>query len=255
MRVSYAQHITSWCSCCIYGNGRRLPEDRYHLYQRIVDNVLYSRYPGDARQREPVKARLEAIAHGMHTGEGLDERRRTPGAEASDAEIERLLGAFAHDNPTYEQGRVTPAVQREELLARSGLLLPRAQGRAAFYHLSIQEHLAAERIARTCEDRAAWEQVFRERGPVAEWRPTLLFLFAAGVFQYRNAQWGMDLLSALANDLERTGVKANPAPAVLVAEAIELCLAKGYAIPEDLRNGFRRTCLEAVDDEIEVQAR
>ncbi|WP_295383888.1 hypothetical protein [uncultured Thiodictyon sp.] len=57
--------------CVIYGNGRRLPEDRYHLYQRILDNVLYNRYLGDARSREPLKARLEAIAYGMHTGEGL----------------------------------------------------------------------------------------------------------------------------------------------------------------------------------------
>jgi hypothetical protein len=241
--------------CVIYGNGRRLPEDRYHLYQRIVDNVLYNRYPGAARQREPVKARLEAIAHGMHTGEGLEEERHTPNAEASGAELERLLRAFARLNPAYEQGRVEPAVQREELLTRSGLLLPRPDGRAAFYHLSFQEYLAAERIARGAEDRAALERVFRQRGPVPEWRPTLLFLFAAGVFQYRNAQWGLDLLAHLAADLDRAGVKDNPATAVLVAEALELCLAKGYAIPEGLADGFRRTCLDGIFDEIAIPAR
>jgi len=241
--------------CVIYGNGRRLPEDRYHLYQRILDNVLYNRYPGDARSREPLKARLEAIAHGMHTGEGLDEDRRTPSAEASDAELERLLRAFARLNPAYESGRVEPAVQREELLTRSGLLLPRPNGRAAFYHLSFQEFLAAERIARTSEDRAALDQVFRDRGPVPEWRPTLLFLFAAGVFNYRNAQWGLDLLTRLAADLDRAAVKANPAPAVLVAEALELCLAKGYGVPEDLIGALRRTCLAAIDDEIAIPAR
>ena len=241
--------------CVIYGNGRRLPEDRYHLYQRLCENVLFNRYPGDARQREPVKARLEAIAYGIHTGEGLDEDRRTPNPEANDAELERLLRTFAALNPAYELGRVEPAVQREELLTRSGLLLPAPNGRAAFYHLSFQEFFAAERIAHTSDDRAALEQVFRERGPVPEWRPTLLFLFAAGVFQYRNAQWGLDLLTCLAEDLEHSRVKANPAPAVLVAEALELCLAKRYAVPEGLAQRFRQTCLDAIADAIEVKAR
>jgi predicted MPP superfamily phosphohydrolase len=241
--------------CVIYGNGRRLPEDRYHLYQRILDNVLYNRYPGDARSREPLKARLEAIAHGMHTGAGLDEDRRTPSAEASDAELERLLRAFARLNPAYESGRVEPAVQREELLTRSGLLLPRPGRRAAFYHLSFQEFLAAERIARTSEDRAALDLVFRDRGPVPEWRPTLLFLFAAGVFNYRSAQWGLDLLTQLSADLGRAGVKANPAPAVLVAVCLDLCLAKGYAVPDGLAGAFRQTCLDAIADEIAIPAR
>jgi len=241
--------------CVIYGNGRRLPEDRYHLYQKIVDNVLYNRYPGDARQREPVKARLEAIAHGMHTGEGLDEDRQTPSAETGDLELERLLRCFAQLNPAYEQGRVEPAVQREELLTRSGLLLPRPNGRAAFYHLSFQEFLAAERISCTSADRAALELVFRHRWTVPEWRPTLLFLFAARVFGLRNAQWGLDLLTRLAAGLDRVQTKDNPAPAVFVAEALELCLAKEYAIPPGLADGFRRTCLDAIADAVEVKAR
>ena len=55
--------------CVLYDNGGRLPEDRYELYKSIVNGVLHSRYPGDAREREPVLRRLEAIALGMHTGE------------------------------------------------------------------------------------------------------------------------------------------------------------------------------------------
>ena len=241
--------------CVIYGTGKRLPEDRYHLYQRIVDNVLYHRYPGDHRAREPVKARLEAIALGMHTGTGFDRERRTPEAEASAAELERLLRRFADLNPAYESGRVTPALWREDLLTRSGLLLPRPDGRAAFHHLSFQEFLAAERIARTSDDRAALERVFRERAPVPEWRATLLFLFAAQVFNYRDAQWGLDLLCTLAADLDRAAVRGNAAPAVLVAEALELCIAKGYAVPEGLSAGFRQTCLDAIADEIAIPDR
>jgi hypothetical protein len=99
--------------CVIYGNGRRLPEDRYHLYQKIVDNVLYNRYPGDARQREPVKARLEAIAHGMHTGEGLDEDRPTPSAETGDLELGGCCGASPSSiPPTSKVGSNPPSSAR-----------------------------------------------------------------------------------------------------------------------------------------------
>jgi formylglycine-generating enzyme required for sulfatase activity len=240
--------------CVVYGTGRRLPEDRYHLYQRVVDNVLYHRYPGDAREREPVKARLEAIALGMHIGED-GAPRTTPAAEIGYAETERHLATFAELNPAYQGGRVEPAIQREELLTRSGLLLPRPDDGAAFFHLSLQEFLAAERIARTSHEGRALEQVFRERGRVPEWRPTLLFLFAAEIFNYRDAQWGLDLLERLTTDQERAAVMANSAPAVLLAEALELCLAKGYRIPDGLADGFRRLCLDAIEDEVELQDR
>ncbi|MCW5700594.1 MAG: hypothetical protein KIT00_12210, partial [Rhodospirillales bacterium] len=97
--------------CVIYGNGGQLPEDHYHLYQRIVDNVLHHRYSGDAREREPIKARLEAIALGMHTGGEGGAMRDAPAAEVSQSEIDRLLQVFAVLNPHYESGRIEPQGQ------------------------------------------------------------------------------------------------------------------------------------------------
>ena len=144
--------------CVLYDKGGRLPEDRYELYKGIVDGVLHSRYPGDAREREPVLRRLEAIAHGMHTGEPGAAQRQTPAAEISWVETERLLRTSRRSNPAIEQGEVDAAVQREELLTRSGLLVPRPNERAGFYHLSFQEFLAAQRIARGAT--TSVEQVF-----------------------------------------------------------------------------------------------
>jgi formylglycine-generating enzyme required for sulfatase activity len=99
------------------------------------------------------------------------------------------------------------------------------------------------------------EQVFGQRRAVPEWHPTLLFLFAAQVFNYRDAQWGLDLLARLIKDQERAAVRANPAPAVFLAEALDLCLAKKYSVSETLKKDFRRVALAAIDDAIELQTR
>jgi 3',5'-cyclic AMP phosphodiesterase CpdA len=238
--------------CVLYDNGGRLPEDRYELYKSIVDGVLHNRYPGEAREREPVQRRLEAIAYGMHTGEPGGAPRKTPAAEISWVETERLLADFAEQNPSLGRGEVDAAIQRDELLTRSGLLVPRPNERAAFYHLSFQEFLAAQRLARRGDTEV--EQVIRERGTVPEWRPTLLFLFAALVFN-KDPEWGLDLLARLLTSQDRAAVNANPATSVFVAEALELCLAKRYRIPDGLAESFRQLALHAIEDEIELQDR
>jgi hypothetical protein len=167
--------------CVLWDSGGRLPEDRYELYRRIVDNVLFHRFRDAVR--EPARARLEVIAHGMHVGD-RELPRETPAAEISCLEIDHILRAFAEDDQYKERGAVGPVARREELLTRSGLLLPRPGDRAAFYHLSVQEFLAASRILRTEDDLLP---VFRARSAVAEWRPTLIFLFAARSAQRRRA--------------------------------------------------------------------
>ena len=238
--------------CVLYDQGGRLPEDRYELYKSIVDSVLHSRYSGDAREREPVLRRLEAIAYGMHAGEPGEVPRQNPAVEISWVETERLLVHFAERNPAYGRGEVDAAVQREELLTHSGLLLPGPNDRAAFYHLSFQEFLAAQRIARGSEKRV--REVIDDRVAVPEWRPALLFLFAAQIFN-KDPEWGFDLLQQLLESQDRAAVKAYPSTAVFVAEALELCLAKGYRAPEALAETFRRLSLSAIEDEIEVRAR
>lgn len=233
--------------CVLYEGGGRLPEDRHELYKRIINTVLRNRYPGDISQREPIKARLEAIAYGMHTGEA-DSPRLSPAAEISYLEVERLLREFADEDSSYEYARVAPAARREELLTRSGLLLPLPNERVSFYHLSIQEFLAAERLLRTTDD---LEPVFRERSAVAAWHLTLMFLFA-GKIASKTPQWGSNLLGRLMTEQDRRAVKANPAPAVFIIEAVDHFIAKKYPIPLALKEDF----LETIEDEkIELQTR
>jgi predicted NACHT family NTPase len=210
--------------CILHDSGGRLPEDRYRLYARIVDNVLFHRFPGGTRQTEPVKARLEAIALRMHEGEE-SEPRASPAAEVSELEVERALRDIAAEGWSEEDRRVEPAIRRDELLVKSGLLLPRPDRQVAFYHLSFQEYLAAERILRLGDD---LEAVFRERSAAPEWRPTLLFLFA-GKAETTRPDWGSRLLGRLIESEPRTAARANPAPALFIAEALDLILAKNRA--------------------------
>jgi hypothetical protein len=226
--------------CVLWDSGGRLPEDRYELYRRIVGNVLFHRFRDEVRQREPARARLEVIAYGMHVGD-RESPRANPVAEISYLEIDRILRGFAKDDPYDERGAIGPVARREELLTRSGLLLPRPSDRAAFYHLSVQEFLAAERILRTEDDLFP---VFRTRSAVTEWRPTLMFLFA-GKIGAKTPRWGADLLARLIAELDRAAVRTDPAPVLLIAEALDLCLAKNYAVPEELKEAFRGVALDA----------
>ena len=53
-------------ACVIYGQGKRLPQDKHELYNRIIDNVLYNRYPHHTRIIALERGRLSVIAHGSH---------------------------------------------------------------------------------------------------------------------------------------------------------------------------------------------
>jgi hypothetical protein len=85
--------------CVRYGEGRRLPQDRHDLYDKIVNNVLFHRYRGEDHERSAVRGRLAAVALGMHTGSGIQVRRSTPEAAVSLDEVERILGDYAELNP------------------------------------------------------------------------------------------------------------------------------------------------------------
>ena len=94
--------------CVLYDNGGRLPEDRYELYKSIVDSVLHNRYPGDAREREPVLRRLEAIAYGMHTGEPGERRARPRPPRSAGWRPNDCSPDFAESEPGLGKARSKP---------------------------------------------------------------------------------------------------------------------------------------------------
>src|SRR5262249_11244930 len=146
-------------------------------YARIVDNVLHNRYEADPRQIDPVRNRLCVIAHGMHTGVGLGEAWSTPRAEVTYEQIDRMIQAYRDQNPWTESSFRAAVDARDDLLSSSGLLLPRWDRRAGFYHLSFQDFLAAQRLVDVERDRLA--DAVRKRAAVAEWRPALSFAFGS----------------------------------------------------------------------------
>ena len=51
----------------VFDEGKRLPQDKHELYERVVGTVLFSRYQ-DPADIDRVKRELGVIAYGMHTG-------------------------------------------------------------------------------------------------------------------------------------------------------------------------------------------
>ncbi|MBX3746549.1 MAG: SUMF1/EgtB/PvdO family nonheme iron enzyme [Verrucomicrobiae bacterium] len=222
----------------VYGEGKRLPQDRHDLYDRIADTVLHNRF---APEEVPLmRHRLAAIAHGMHTGQGLDETRETPEARATAREIDRLLQADQqadYREPGFR--RVNEA--RDRLLSESGLLLPVESDGAEFHHFSFQEFFAAERIADVDEARLA--AVFRERGERPEWRNTLSFLFGNQLAGNRRPRRAVDLLREILKAISGTpGLSMT----TLVADCVEILRGRQVELTDGMLDGVRTLCLEGM---------
>jgi hypothetical protein len=232
-------------TCVLHHEGKRLPQDRYELYDRIVDSVLYNRYLAGG---ENARERLRVIAYGMHTGAWLGEERSTPRAEADLDEIDRIIEAYREQSLLTEQGFTSAVAVRDDLLSQSGLLLPRPDRRAAFLHLSIQEFLAAERF-RSASDAAGLRRVFVERAARPEWHNTLVFLFGA-LFKLSPEQGG-----ALLRDLIAACDDDTLGLAVVAGQCLEIPLRRGLRLPQEQEDTFRSLCLRAIDREVAIPER
>ena len=225
--------------CVKYDEGRRLPQDFYALYDAVVRQVLYKRFATE-NERDQARNRLAAIALGMHRGEAQTPRE-TPAAEVTVEEVDRLLADLAQQDWASEASAGEACAKRELLLSDSGLLLPRDNRRAAFYHLSFQEFLAAERLQKL---REAPEAILASHAGTPAWRRTLRFLFCA-VAERESPERAITAWRSLLPFFEPAALDANPAPALVLADGLEVAHAKGWRI-DDFKPPLRAACDHAL---------
>lgn len=225
--------------CVKYDEGRRLPQDFYALYDAVVRQVLYKRFNTE-NERDQARNRLSAIALGMHRGEaGVP--RTTPEAEVTVEEVDRLLADLAQHDWASESGAEEASAKRELLLSDSGLLLPRDNRRAAFYHLSFQEFLAAERLRKLPDTP---ESILATYAGSPAWRRTLRFLFCA-IAERASPEQAIRAWRSLLPFFESAALDANSAQALVLADGLEVAHAKGWRIDE-FKGSLRVACDHAL---------
>jgi hypothetical protein len=227
--------------CIKYDEGQRLPEDVYKLYEAVTAQVLYKRHPSE-RQHDRPRVRLAAVALGMHRGPA-DRPRHTPDAEASHEELDDILRELTRSDRLTEDGAVDVAEAREDLLSHSGLLLPRPNRRAAFYHLSFQEFLAASRLKYIREDPA---QTLARHANVKGWHRTLVFLCFAPSPMNRPRRPSMPS-RRWKPTWTPTAWRPNRLPALLLCDCLEVAHARGWNLRERYFEKLRRACGHALE--------
>jgi hypothetical protein len=233
-------------TCVMHHQGRRLPRDRHELYDKIVEYVLYNRYANETEKIPAVRYRLKFLAEGMHTGEGLGDQRTAPQAQISETEVDTLLAACRKEVPFNDTAAQEVAKIREDLLTKSGLFLPQGEQQAGFYHLTIQDFFAAERLFEQHEQDL--RGLFLQRGEVPAWRSTLHFLSGALARKPQRmnaflAQWS----AALPN--EGWGL------ALVVWDALQIAQSQNLAVDQKLKTRFVSVVLDAIEREAPLAQR
>jgi formylglycine-generating enzyme required for sulfatase activity len=224
--------------CAIYRDGQKLPEDRHELYERIVDGMLTKRY-SDPAERAAVRAALCAVAHAMHVGvHGRDRVEPLRLASYGEAEIALRKNKQGRQSATA----VDASQMLIDLLARSGLLVARANRTVDFNHSSIQEFLAAQRLFDSKYANLA--PVFASHARAPGWRNTLWFLFARYAATFALSSEPLDLLRSLIESLDDSALM----PQLVVAECAEMLLAKGYVLQQAPARQLRERLLRSMNN-------
>jgi hypothetical protein len=226
-------------TCIVYGNGKRLPQDKHDLYDQLGDTVLHHRFDTKS-DRARVRERLAVVAHGMHTGEGIGEERPTPRPVVTHAEIDAMLRAYQERSDWTEKTQRSVFEDREELISRGGLFIPHGERDAAFSHLSFQEFFAAQRMVDVEADRLP--AALAERSRVAEWRNTVSFLFGKLLADSTSPARPVQLL---ANFLD--AIPPDQSPSQLVAvDCVGILRGKGYGLPKAAERRLQDLCLASM---------
>ena len=238
LRPLAANPLMLTAMCAIYSDGAKLPQDRHQLYDRIVDSVLTKRYD-DPKRRARARFELCAIAHAMHTGEGLGVQHSEPLAQATLDEAELALRKD-EAAASHKESVLKPREALDDLLTRSGLLTSRGDRTLAFYHLSIQEFMAAERVFELrIED---LKSVIIERSRIAAWRNTVSFLFGRYMAAFTAPTRPLALTETLIDELPGHDFLQE----IVIGDCAEMLLAKGYALDHAAAGRLRQRLLSSM---------
>jgi len=224
--------------CVMWDQGQKLPQDFYRLYDAVTGQVLYKRYSTE-NERDRARFRLEAVALGMHCG--LAAERITPDPEVDIEEIDRHLAAYSQSDVVTESGAADATGRREDLLSNSGLLLPQKRGRAAFYHQSFQEFLAAVRLRRIG---VKPKDLLPHHAATPAWRRTLRFLFCA-IADKDSPEAAIAGFESLRDHLEPARLQRDVNPALLFADCLEVAHGRRWNL-ERFAEPLRRACDHAL---------
>lgn len=241
--------------CVKFHEGKTLPKNVYDLYDAVIDVVVYGRFR-ERHAEKRIRKRLSAIALGMHTGEAVRSPRATPAARVTHEEVCAILQRQAAEEPRAEAEENTASAEDkfDELLTASGLLIPAGDKQAQFYHLSLQEFLAAERLRFHSVNRAdIVRQTLQQRAGIPQWRRTLGYLFAADL-RVREEHALNDYIAELRPHLDASRLRPNPEPALVLADAIEIAHANGLRV-SDLEQDFFAACEAALATSFDPKAR
>jgi formylglycine-generating enzyme required for sulfatase activity len=185
----------------------------------------------------------------MHTGYGLDEQRDVPEAVVTHDEIARLIQRYRDDSPGTERAFQGAVEAREDLLSRSGILLPRDDDRAAFYHFTFQDFLAAQRLLDVKGERLI--EVFCRRASRPEWRTALSFAFGSLLAKSTAPDRAVRLLSEIIAKLTPNSVRQ----AVVAADCLEVLAGRGAGLRTEDERSFRQYCVAAIEREVPLKER
>ncbi len=232
--------------CIIYNEGKRLPEDRCDLYAKIVEYVLYGRFKVPT-EREMVHKELCVVAHAMHAG--ISDKRTTPQAQVKYDEIDRALEAYREQRRYTQSGFEDLQGRREQLLSQTGLLVPRGDDEAEFYHLSIQEFLAAQWLWAVSSDRLS--EVIVQRAEVPEWRNTLAFLFGTQLSKVAVPDPSIRLLEKLIEETRshQLGVQ------IVLGDCLQILRGKKIRLRQEQEDKYRQMCVTAIENEVALRER